>query len=289
MHMLSWRIGSIIVTQIIEVEAGAVLQKRISGATPENIKKIAWLRPHFADAEGNIRAVVQAFLVQSGGEKILVDSCVGNGRRRVDIPEWSDLQTEFLALLADIGCQPAEVSKVICTHLHFDHVGWNTRWNGEQWVPTFPNAKYLLAQEEFDYWKTDPPQEAGDDKAAFAESILPVYAAGLVSLVPTIASIGPGISLIPTPGHTPAHVSILLVSEGESAIITGDAVHHPCQVANPDWYSLSDTDRELATTSRKRLVLRCCDTSTIVIGSHFAPPTAGLIRRDGASFRFVAS
>jgi glyoxylase-like metal-dependent hydrolase (beta-lactamase superfamily II) len=288
MKMLTWQIGEIKITQLIEIhDAGNVIQETIPHATPENVKPIEWLRPHFADKDGHLKGVVQAFLIESAGERLLIDTCVGNGKKRVDLVAWNNLQTNFLGVLSDAGCDPQDVDKVVCTHLHFDHVGWNTKWDGRKWVPTFPKARYLISREEFEYWKKNPENEIQDHRAGFADSVLPVNEAGLVSLVELDAEVCMGVKFLPTPGHTPSHVSIYMASKDASAVITGDAMHHPCQIAQPDWHTVGDTFPDQAKQSRRKLLSESAGTPTIIIGSHFAQPTAGLIKRDGINYRFV--
>lgn len=286
MESLTWKIGKITIRQIVEIEAGDVIQEVIPGATKENISKISWLRPHFADREGNLKALVQAFVIETGNSRIVVDTCVGNSKTREVVPQWGSLQTNFLNRFEQLGYSRNGIDMVLCTHLHFDHVGWNTMLIGGKWMPTFPTARYLFAKEEFLYWKGRPQSEIEDDHAGFVDSVLPVFEAGLVDLIPTDHVLTDGISLIPTPGHTPAHVSVLITSGGEQAVITGDALHHPCQMAHPDWEALADTDKDMARRSRLALFERFTDSPVLIIGSHFASPTAGHVRRDGDAFRF---
>src|SRR5690606_35170524 len=131
---------------------------------------------------------------------------------------------------------------------------WNTTFVDGKWAPTFPNAQYIFCEREFNYWKSEPQSELADDRQGFATCVLPVYEAGLAKLVPDDYRVTPEVSLISTPGHTPGHVSILIESEGERAVISGDVLHHPCQLARPDWGTPYDTDTKLAAESRKKLL-----------------------------------
>ncbi len=286
MQMMSWMVGEIKITQIIETEAGKVIQEILPDATSENIRKLSWLQPHFADEKGNLKAVVQAFVIEVGQEKILVDACVGNDKPRNDLPAWNKLQTDFLERLTDVAGSLDAITKVFCTHLHFDHIGWNTRWNGEAWVPTFPQAHYLLSKTEFDYWQSKPEKEIEDDRVAFIDSIMPVYEAGLVTFVSNNDEIAPGVSLLPTHGHTPGHVSVLVQSKDEAALITGDTFHHPCQITHPDWENISDTLSDMAKQCRKDLISNYANTPMLIIGSHFSQPTAGHIVSEDNRYRF---
>jgi glyoxylase-like metal-dependent hydrolase (beta-lactamase superfamily II) len=282
-----WRIGGAFLAPVHETDAGSIIQAGIAAAKPERLAEISWLAPCFADGEGKMRAVVQAFVIILDGTRVLVDTCVGNAKPRPGLPEWSGLKTAFLDRLATAGLGPDDIDFVICTHFHFDHVGWNTSLAEGKWVPTFSRARYIFSKDEFDYWRTQPENENADDRAGFADSVLPVVEAGLAELVPPDHEVCAGISLLATPGHTPGHVSVRVESQGERAIITGDALHHPCQVAHPEWSEFSDFDPGLARRSRLALLESCADSQTLLLGSHFARPAANMIRRDAGSFRLA--
>lgn len=279
-----WTIGQVEVFQIIELEAGDLIQTIIKNATPENIRQIGWLHPQFADSSGKLHAFVQTFLLKSGGLNILIDTCNGNDKPRVDVPEWSNLQTNFLDQLSSVGVAPTDVHIVACTHLHMDHVGWNTRLSNGSWVPTFPNARYLFARREYEYWQEKPAKEIADDKTAFDDSVMPIVNAGLASFVETNHQIDPHVRFIPTPGHTPAHASVLIESRNQRAIISGDFVHHPCQIAKPAWGTDADTSPDDAIKTRERILSEIANTDTLLIGSHFAEPVAGRVIRHQDGF-----
>ncbi len=238
----------------------------------------------FVDAEGEALGSIHTLVVESGDRRIVVDTCIGNDKER-PIPAWNRRQGPFLKDLEQAGFPPESIDTVISTHLHVDHVGWNTRLEGDRWVPTFQNARYLVARTEWEHWssaETDPLTEP-----ALADSVRPVFDAGLVDLVETNQRIDAAIRLEPTPGHTPGHVSVRIASGGEEAVITGDLMHHPSQIAHPAWGSSFDADSEQALETRRRFIARHADTPTLVIGTHFAGPTAGRIVRDGNAFRFA--
>jgi len=287
MESTTWNVGETTITQIVEVEAGDLIQQVIPNATRENISAIEWLRPHFADDAGKLKGLVQAFVVKTPTDCVLIDTCIGNGKDRPAVAEFSNLQTDFLDRLSRAGYSAQDIDIVMCTHLHFDHVGWNTMYVDGKWIPTFINARYLFAEDEFNYWHTHPVAEIDDDHNGFNDSVLPIWQAGLADLIPVNYSISQEISLIPTPGHTPGHVSVLIQSGGECAVITGDAVHHPCQIAHPNWSTTSDTDQSEACISRQALFDRCADGKTLFIGSHFAHPVAGYLRKEAAGFRLI--
>lgn len=277
MSHLKWTIGEVEIYQLVELECGKLIQSIIKNAQPENIRQIEWLTPHFADEQGNLKAQVQSFPIKSEGKNILIDTCSGNDKTRTDISEWSDLQTDFIENLVQAGVTPEKIDIVACTHLHCDHVGWNTKLENGKWIPTFPNAMYLFVKQEYEYWLQKPAKEIADDKAAFDDSVTPIVNTGLVQLVVTNHHLDRNVRFLPTPGHTPAHVSVLIESRGKRALISGDVLHHPCQIAHLDWNTDADTFPEKAMETRKKVLQKIGDTDTLLIGSHFANPVAGKI------------
>ena len=278
--LLRWQVGDVRVTRVQELEAPDI-RFILPDATVDNLAEIAWLGPFQAD-NGHALASIHSLVIEVGEHCIVVDTCVGNDKER-PIPMWNRLQSRFLEDLADAGFAPERVDTVICTHLHVDHVGWNTRLRGDRWVPTFPNARYLVAWREWEHWSTQ--QDDAFNQAVLADSVRPVFDAGLVDLVAADHELGESVRLEPTPGHTPGHVSVHLNSRGEEAIITGDLVHHPCQFARPQWRAVVDSDPEQARRTRSEFMARYADTPTLVIGTHFAGPTAGRLVRDGDAYR----
>jgi glyoxylase-like metal-dependent hydrolase (beta-lactamase superfamily II) len=196
------------------------------------------------------------------------------------VPTWNFRRGTFLEDLAAAGYPPESIDTVLCTHLHVDHVGWNTMLVDGRWVPTFPKARYLMHRAEFEYWRDRRERKA--QIAVFEDSIRPVVEAGLVDLVENDHRICAEMNLIATPGHSPGHVSVELRSGGEQALLTGDVLHHPCQMAHLDWASTVDFDPAQSTRTREEVFSRLAGTQTLVIGAHFP---AGRIFRDGAAFR----
>jgi len=283
--MQKWRIGQVTVTKIVELEVTGGSRFILPQATYEEILPIGWLQPHFADERGRLKMSIHALIVETPERRIVVDTCLGNDKRGRRIPTWNNLQGTFLADLAAAGYPREAIDTVLCTHLHVDHVGWNTMLVDGKWVPTFPRARYLMGRVEFDHWRS---QHERDDMAAiFADSVKPVHDAGLVDLVETDHRVSDEISLVPTIGHTPGHVSVLIRSQGEQALITGDFMHHPCQIARPEWSSTADSDSAEARLTRERMLTRLADTPILVIGTHFACRTAGRIVQDGDAFRLA--
>lgn len=272
---LSWEIGEVILRQIVEIEENEIFSSFIPEATREHIKKIDWLYPNYADEKGELKSLVQSFLIESDGKKILVDTCNGNHKNRPNVPRWGNLNTNYIKKLMDIGVTPKDIDFVVCTHLHFDHVGWNTVIDNGEWIPTFPNAKYLFSEEEYKYWIAKPSNEMIDDFNGIDDSVIPIVRSGQAIFVPDDYRINQAVRLFPTPGHTPHHVSIEISSSGKSAIITGDVMHHPCQIAHQEWTTGADTLPEQTVETRKQFINKYLDTETLIIGSHFAYPVAG--------------
>jgi glyoxylase-like metal-dependent hydrolase (beta-lactamase superfamily II) len=282
--MTSWRIGDVRITRIVEIEATGGSRFILPDATPEAVQPYRWLHPHFMDDRGRLRMSVHALVVDTPTRRILVDTCIGNDKER-SIPAWSRLHGPFLDDLAVAGCPAESIDVVLCTHLHVDHVGWNTTLVGGRWTPTFPRARYLIGRTELEYWGSR--REDDDHGRAYVDSVQPVLDAGLVDLVGVDHRVCDEVVLIPTVGHTPGHVSVRIVSRGEEALITGDFLHHPCQMARPDWCSTADYDRERAMHTRRDVLGQLAGTHTLLIGTHFATPAAGRVEREGDAFRLA--
>ncbi|GGP63171.1 MBL fold metallo-hydrolase [Saccharothrix coeruleofusca] len=284
----AWSVGDITVHRVDEaVLTGPVGRWLLPGATEEVVARHDWLRPDFADDAGVLRLATHSFALRAGGLRIVVDTGIGNGKTRAN-PAWHDLRTDYLDRLAAAGFPPESVDLVVTTHLHTDHVGWNTRAVDGEWVPTFPNARYLVSRAEREFWAgydMDEPR-----KQMFRDSVHPVEQAGLLDLVDVPADgldVVPGVRLLPAPGHTPGHVAVRLDDGGRTALITGDCLHHPVQLPHPDISSCVDIDPVLAETTRRDLLARLADTGTLLLGSHFPPPTAGRVVARGDAYRLV--
>ena len=272
--MLSWQVGAVKITRIVELEMPVPYSERrpfLAEATPEALRGIPWLFPNYVTAEGHLRLSIHALLVEAPGLRLVVDTCIGNDRPR-QITGDRPLATSFLRDLEAAGWARGSVDAVVCTHLHVDHVGWNTVLEDGRWVPTFPNARYLIGKPEYDYWRRE-----GDDEmqVILADSIQPIFDAGLVDLVEMDHRLSPEIALMPTPGNTPGHVSVSITSQGQRAINTGDSLHHPSQIAHPEWSPPFDVDRLASEATRRGLLGGVADSDVLVIGTHFAAPTAG--------------
>jgi glyoxylase-like metal-dependent hydrolase (beta-lactamase superfamily II) len=283
--MLSWKIGDVKVTRVVEMEMPVAHKfSFLQEATPEALRTMPWLYPNFVNQDDAMLLSIHALLVEAPGLKLVVDTCIGNDKNR-GLLRGQMLQTDFLKHIADAGFPRESVNAVVCTHLHVDHVGWNTMKVGDKWVPTFPNARYLIGKTEYEHWIGETEGETAE---IMTDSVKPIFDAGLAQTVEMDHRISPEIRLVPTPGHTPGHVSVMIESKGQSAVITGDMIHHPSQFAHPDWMSAFDSDQHAANARRHTMFDQWADKPILVIGTHFAAPTAGHVKRDGANYRFEA-
>jgi glyoxylase-like metal-dependent hydrolase (beta-lactamase superfamily II) len=259
------------------------------------VRALHWLCPHYADPEGTLKMSIHAFIIESEGRRIIVDTCVGNDKPR-NHPDWNMTSIPFLERLAQAGFAPDTIDTVLCTHMHIDHVGWNTLWDGAAWVPTFTNARYLFGRIEWEHWSApdhgqgDVPAEIGpfiETDSIIVDSVQPIIDAGLHALVESDHRITGEVMLISTPGHTPGHVSVRIESRGHTAIITGDMAHHPIQFADPSLCSNFDDDRARGATTRHAFVKAHADTDVLVLGTHFTAPTGGHIVSAADGWRFI--
>jgi glyoxylase-like metal-dependent hydrolase (beta-lactamase superfamily II) len=254
-------------------------------ATPENIQREPWLQPLFADVNGRVRMSIHALILESAGQRIIVDTCLGNDKPRMN-PPWNMLQTSFLKDLETAGFPRDSITHVLCTHLHVDHVGWNTMLAEGRWVPTFNHARYLIGRKEWNHWSVATDRFTKDP---IDDSVRPIVDAGLAALVEDTHRITGEVWLEPTPGHTPGHFSVRISSRGHDAVITGDLMHHPVQCAHPEWNCGFDSIPEQARATRRAFLERYCDRPVLVFGTHFATPSAGYIVKDLRNWRFVVN
>ncbi|MCB1467711.1 MAG: MBL fold metallo-hydrolase [Rhizobiaceae bacterium] len=288
MKSRTWQVGAVRITRVIELIAERPPEFGFRNLSPSDIEEQTWLRPHFVTDQGRLRTAIQTFIVESDGLRIVVDTCVGDGKPRNN-PGFNELQTGFLTRLEQSGFALDSVNVVLCTHLHVDHVGWNTMRIGDSWVPTFPNAEYLFGRTEWEHWQSEnaaglagdvaPEIMTGviDHSAVWADSVKPIVDRNLHKLVETDHQITSEVRLIPTPGHTPGHASVLISSQHEQAIITGDIMHHPIQMSLPHVSSRFDHSVTLAENTRRSLLGEQAGTRTLLLGTHFPPPTAGYV------------
>jgi glyoxylase-like metal-dependent hydrolase (beta-lactamase superfamily II) len=276
--MANRQIGKVRITQVVELGPVPTSPRFFfNNPPPDLVARHAWLKPHFANDEGRLLLSIHCFIIESAGRRIVVDTCVGNDKLRSS-PAWNQLDGPFLQNLSAAGFPPESIDTVLCTHLHVDHVGWNTRWVNGRWVPTFPQARYLFARKEWEHWSneakaqtsakslktTDQSASEGNEQKGYGDaddilgdSVTPIIEAGLADLVETHHKLTEEVWLEPTPGHTPGHVSVRIQSEGQLAVITGDLIHHPIQCSEPDRPVNFDSDPEMARATRRRF-LSCC-------------------------------
>ena len=280
---MHWTVGRVRITKIVELETVGSTRFILPLATNEAIQKLPWLIPHFATEEGRLKMSIHSLIVETPSRRIIVDTGLGNDKQGRNVPTWNNRHDPFLEKLAAAGFPPDSIDTVLCTHLHVDHVGWNTRLVEGQWLPTFEKARYVFGRTEYEFWRDH--SETPDRLAVFNDSVKPIVDAGKADLVASDARLTEEITLIPTPGHSPGHMSIHIKSGGEEALLTGDTAHHPCQMAHLDWSSTADSDQRQSTATRRELFSRFADTPTLVIGGHY---NAGQIKGDGDAFRFIA-
>jgi len=278
---MHWIVGRVKITKVVELETVGSTRFILPLATNEEIRKLPWLIPHFATEEGRLKMSIHSLVVETPSRRIVVDTGLGNDKEGRLVPTWNNRKGPFLETMTAAGFPPDSIDTVLCTHLHVDHVGWNTRLAGDKWVPTFANARYVFGKTEYEHWRD---HSEPDRVAVFNDSVKPIVDAGKADLVASDASLSDEIALVPTPGHSPGHMSIRVRSDGEEALLTGDVAHHPCQMAHLDWSSTVDSDPVQSAATRREFFSRFADTPTLVIGGHFS---AGHIRRDGDAFKFV--
>jgi glyoxylase-like metal-dependent hydrolase (beta-lactamase superfamily II) len=274
-----WTVGEATITSVVEDETHHIPPEFFfPDVHADDIKRHAWLVPDFADEHGNIALRVQALIIEIGRRRVLVDPCVGNGKDR-PLPFWNQQNWPFMERLADAGFKPDAIDSVVHTHLHADHVGWATHLVEGEWRPTFINARHLYTARELEYCRSDDnPGVAG----VYADSVEPIIAAGLSDIVDEDADLGDGLTLEPSHGHTPGHVSLWIESHGEQALITGDFLHHPVQCQETHIAEVGDADPEEARQTRARMLTKAAAANALVIGTHFPTRPAGrLVKADG--------
>ena len=284
-------LGRMTVRKLFEMESGPPMPLILPGITPADLASLAtWYADDSLGATSGQSAFtmsMHSYVLQLDGLTVLVDACNGDHKHR-SLPDVDRVETPFLANLAALGLGTDDIDLVLCTHLHFDHVGWNTRLDNGKWVPTFSNARYLFSRRDFEHFGK---QEVEDDHLrAFRDSVLPVYEAGRAELVEANIAvhreIGNGVWLEPAFGHSPGNFSVLAESAGERAIFWGDVVHHPVQLVRPELTMSFDTDPEMARETRLRTLARAADETLVCFPAHFRDPSAGRVLRDGGTFRY---
>ncbi len=283
-------IGDITIHRIVEQEAPFFAPLDFFPTLTKELldEHLGWLQPRFIDpATGKLLLCIQSYLVQTPQHNILIDSCVGNHKSRPTRPFWNMLNSDrFEKGLAATGLTVNDIDYVMCTHLHTDHVGWNTRLENGRWVATFPRAKYVFADRELAHWT----QRQKEDPAScpwVTDSVLPIVEAKRVEMVKSDHALNDLVQLIPSPGHTIDHYSVQIGKHGNDALITGDMIHSPLQARYPEMGMMADLDSAQAGQTRRRLFERFCDSSTLMCTAHFPSPSTGRVTRWADGFRFI--
>jgi glyoxylase-like metal-dependent hydrolase (beta-lactamase superfamily II) len=283
---LAFAAGDLTIHRIIEQETTFLppALELLPGLTPELLaENRPWMQKAGAIAADDVLIMCfQSYVVKTPHHTILVDSCIGNDKPRPLRPKWN-MKTDdtYIRALAAAGFSVTDIDFVMCTHLHVDHVGWNTRLENGRWVPTFPNARYVFGKQEFDYWTE---QYAKAAMPAIGDSVLPVVEANKADIVGNDYTIGDHARILPTPGHTPGHVAFTFGRGKDDAVFSGDLMHTPLQTRYPELSVKFDVDQAQAAVTRRAFLERYCDTETLCCTAHFPSPSAGKIRRLGNGF-----
>jgi len=286
---LKFTVGDLTIHRIIEQETSFLpALEMFPDLTAERLaENRGWMRDAKAlDREDTLILCFQSYVIETPHHTILVDTCIGNDKQRPTRAKWH-MKTDdtYLGGLKAAGFSVADIDFVMCTHLHPDHVGWNTRLENGRWVPTFPKARYVFGSTEFEHWTA---QNAKAAVPAFVDSVLPVVEANRCEVVKNDFTIGDHARIVPTPGHTPGHVAFAFGKTGDRAVFSGDLMHTPLQTLFPELSPKFDVDPAQAATTRRNFLERYCDTDTICCTAHFPSPSTGKIRRKGNGFSCVA-
>jgi glyoxylase-like metal-dependent hydrolase (beta-lactamase superfamily II) len=289
--MATFTVGKASIARIEETYLPVYRPREIFPAWSDAIaaEHASWLAPsHYDPAQDLIKLSVHSWLLRIGGKTFLIDACCGNHKKRPARPFWNMLNTPYLERLAAAGARPQDIDYVMCTHLHHDHVGWNTVESDGRFVPTFPNARYVFSKPDFDYYQkrdADPATTEPVEFGTFRESVLPVVDAGRADFVTGPHRLNEHIDIMPAPGHSAGHVVFRLESAGEQALFTGDVFHHLLQVYYPDWNFPKNSDAEEARSSRRAVFAQCAATGALTLPGHVGAPFAGRIEAVGNGFK----
>jgi glyoxylase-like metal-dependent hydrolase (beta-lactamase superfamily II) len=281
----TFRLGDVTIHRIVEQEVPFfVATDVLPDLTPERLEENrTWLEAAggLEGATGKLILCFQSYVLRTPHRTVLVDSCIGNDKDRPTRPNWHMKRDDtYMRGLAAHGLAVEDIDAVMCTHLHADHVGWNTRLEDGRWVPTFPNARYLFSERELAHWTAEHGKAP---VPAIADSVLPIVEANRADLVASDHVLDQHVRLLPTPGHTPDHFAVLVGEE--DAVLTGDLLHSPLQARYPELSMRFDFDQAQSARTRRFFLERFCDTGTLCCTAHFPSPSAGRITRWGDGFR----
>lgn len=290
-------LGDVQISRVVEWQAPIAPAAVVFPEAPEHVwrQNQDWLAPHFWDPESTFfKAYMQTWILRSQGRVILVDTGLGNDKERPYMRPWSHLNTGFLDSLKAAGVRPEDVDVVVNTHVHADHVGWNTRLVDGGWVPTFPNAQYLIPKADYEFWnplnghlKNGSLGGIGaslGNQNMFEDSVLPVHDHGQAVLWEDTYRIDSTLVLESFPGHTPGTSVLSLESGGDRALFVGDLLHTPLQVVEPDAEACLSEDVPAAVRQRRRMLERAADNRSLVLPAHLPGPGAAEVRREGSAF-----
>jgi glyoxylase-like metal-dependent hydrolase (beta-lactamase superfamily II) len=282
---LKFSVGDLTIDRIIEQETTFFPALELFPTlTPDLLAQNRdWMRKAGAiDAEDVLILCFQSYVVRTPHHTILIDSCIGNHKPRPLRPKWHQKSDDsFMGGLKTAGLSVEDIDFVMCTHLHVDHVGWNTKLENGRWVPTFPNARYVFGKTEYDYWAD---QHAKAEVPPFGDSVLPVVEAKRADIVGNDFALGDHLRILPTPGHTPGHVAFTFGKAKDDAVFVGDIMHSPLQLRHPELSPRFDVDAAQAAVTRKDFLERYCDTDTLCCTAHFPSPSTGKLRGKGSGF-----
>ncbi|AYV32632.1 MBL fold metallo-hydrolase [Streptomyces goshikiensis] len=282
-------LGDVTITRIEEMHGPIMPTDQFFPDLPEQAwkdQRAVLVPDHLGPDDPMVHVAMQTWLLRSEGRTILVDTGVGNDKTRPAVAAWDHLRLDYLGNLARAGVRPEDVDLVVNTHLHVDHVGWNTRLIDGDWVPTFPNATYLMPKADFEFWNpaNNPDITGGVNENVFEDSVAPVHAAGQVRLWEEGHTIDGSLRLEAAPGHTPGSSVVALTSGSDRALFAGDLMHTPLQVTHPDHNSCFCQDPAQARATRRRLLGWAADTGALVLPAHFSGHSALEVEHGGSGF-----
>jgi glyoxylase-like metal-dependent hydrolase (beta-lactamase superfamily II) len=284
------QLGDVMIHQVVEQQAPLFeVMEFFPSLTKELLdENRSWLEPKFLDpSTQKLVLCIQSYVVRTPQHTILVDTCVGNHKPRPGRPDWHMMTSDrYEKNLAATGLTLNDIDYVMCTHLHPDHVGWNTRLDNGRWVPTFPRARYLFADRELAHW-TQKQKEKPEAHAWITDSVLPIVEAKRAEVVKSDHALGDLVQLVPSPGHTIDHFSVHVGKRGQDALLTGDMIHSPLQARYPELGMRADYDSKQAGQTRRKLFERFCDTATLMCTAHFPSPSTCKVTRWGEGFRLA--
>ena len=282
---LRFTAGDMTIHRIVEQEGPFIpALDMIAGLTPELLAENRnWLQPAALDDNDVLQLCMQSYVVKTPHHTIMIDSCIGNDKPRKGRPAWN-MKTDdtYMRGLAAAGFSVEDIDYVFCTHLHVDHVGWNTRLENGRWVPTFPKARYVFGKTEYDYWAEQNTKAANP---VYLDSVLPVVEADRAEMVKDDHALGDHVRLLPTPGHTPGHVAVCFGKGSDEAVMSGDLMHSPLQTRYPELSVNFDVDKAQSAATRRSFLERYCDTKTLCCTAHFPSPSVGRIKRWDNGFK----